>query len=280
MYTEDERIKLEKALGALEAKLLTTLASQDKTIFTASEAQKVTGSHQSATNLLLDGLVKKKWLIRLVRGKYLIVPLSAGPEAEHSENWFVVAKSLIKPESYYVSHHSALDVHEMTVHPVLTVYISSPVRRSQKEVLGATFRFIYIQPKDVWGVEDVWVTPSQKVKVSNLERTIIDCLDRPDLCGGVGEIAKGIWVKRDKLDYAKLVDYSKKLGRKSVAKRLGFLLENYGLGKSATLTELKEMLARSYSPLDPTLPASGRYISDWKLRLNLAPGELKEITKT
>ena len=281
MYTKDDKMKLEKALGAVEAKLLTTLASQDQNLFIASEAQGVIGSSREATNLLLDGLVKKRWLIRLVRGKYLIVPLSAGLEAEHSENWYVIAKSLIEPEPYYISHSSALDIHEMTVHPSLSVYISSPVRRIPKEILGATFRFVFIQPKDIWGVEDVWVTSSQKVKVSDLERTIIDCLDRPDLCGGISEIAKGIWAKRNDVEHSKLVDYAKKLGRKSVVKRLGYLLETYNLGDHETLTGLKAMLTtRSYSLLDPTLPVSGRYNGVWKLRVNLDLDELKEITKT
>lgn len=280
MYTEDDKMKLEKALGAVEAKLLTTLSSQDKSIFGASEAQRVIGGSEAATNLLLDGLVKKKWLIRLVRGKYLIVPLSAGPEAEHSENWYVIAKHLTEPAQYYLSYTSALDIHEMALHPALSVYISSPVRRIPKEILGATFRFVYVQPTDIWGVEDAWVTTSQQVKVSDLERTILDCLNRLDLCGGISEVAKGIWAKRNDVDYKKLVVYAKKLGRKSVAKRLGFLLETYGLGTPETLAELKATLTRSYSPLDPTLPVSGRYNSAWKLRLNLDPDELKEITKT
>lgn len=280
MYKKHDEMKLQKALGGVEARLLTTLASQDKNIFSAPEAQEVTGSSEAATNLMLDGLVKKKWLIRLMRGKYLIVPLSAGAAAEHTENWHVLAKSLIEPKPYYISHNSALDIHEMTVNPTLSVYISSPVRRIPKEILGASFRFIYVQPKNIWGIEDVWVTPSQKVKVSDLERTVIDCLDRPDLCGGISEIAKGIWAKRDTIDYKKLVAYANKLGRKSVAKRLGFLLETYGLADSETLAELDVLLTSSYSPLDPTLPVSGPYNGAWKLRLNLDPEELIEITQT
>ncbi len=279
MYTKDDKFK--KALGAIESKLLTTLSSEDKTIFTASEARKITGGSQQATNLLLGGLVEKKWLIRLVRGKYLIVPLSAGMEAEHSENWYIIAKHLIEPAEYYISHYSALDIHEMLVHPLMTIYISSPIRRIPKKIFGATFRFIYAQPKDIWGIEEAWVTTSQKVKASDLERTIIDCLDRPDLSGGISEIAKGIWIKRNDIDFTKLLRYTKKIGRKSVAKRLGFLLENYKLGSSEIISELKKMVeARSYSSLDPTLPKTGKYISSWKLRINIDPEELIAMTQT
>ncbi|MHB1326062.1 MAG: type IV toxin-antitoxin system AbiEi family antitoxin domain-containing protein [Thermoleophilia bacterium] len=269
-----------KALGEVEARLLASLASQNKLIFTIQEAQAVTGSPLPAVHSLVSGLVKKKWLIRLVQGKYLIVPLEAGEKGEHTENWFVVAKNLIEPKPYFISHYSALDIHEMVTQPVMTIYISTPIRRIQKNILGATFRFIYTKPEDLWGLEDVWATQSQKVKTTDLERTIIDCLDRPDLCGGVSEVAKGIWTKRDEIDYSTLADYAKKLGRKSVIKRLGFILETYSLGNQQMLSTLKKEITSSYTLLDPSLPASGRFKSSWKVRTNVEPEELIEITKT
>jgi len=281
MYIKDDLMnEYSKALGEVEARLLASLASQNKLIFTIQEAQKVTGSPLPAVHSLVSGLVEKKWLIRLVQGKYLIVPLEAGEKGEHTENWFVIAKNLIEPKPYFISHYSALDIHEMVTQPVMTVYISTPIRRIPKNILGATFRFIYTKPEDPWGIEDVWVTQSQKVKTSDLERTIIDCLDRPDLCGGVSEVAKGIWTKRNEIDYAKLAEYSKKLGRKSVIKRLGFILETYSLGNQEILPGLKEEITNSYTLIDPSLPASGRFKSSWKIRANVEPEELIEITKT
>jgi len=269
-----------KSLGKIGSRLLTTLSSKDKIIFTVEDALKITNTALPATRRLLNDLVSKKWLIRLMPGKYLIVPLSAGEEGEFSENWYVIAKNLIEPAEYYLSYYSALDIHEMTTQPPLTVYISSPIRRIPKEVLGATFRFVYVQPKDIWGVTDVWVTPNQKVRVSDLERTIIDCLDRPDLCGGISEVAKGLWAKRSDVDYKKLAEYAKKLGRKSVIKRLGLLLEIYELGSREIIGELKSIVTHNYPLFDPTLPVSGRYNGAWKLRLNFNTEELKEIIKT
>lgn len=270
-----------KSLGETESRLIAVLSSQDKTVFTIKDAQKVLGSSSGATRALLSYLVEKKWLIRLTPGKYLIVPLSAGEKAEYSENWYVIAKNLIEPLPYYISYYSALEIHDMTIQPIYTVYVSTPHRKRPKEILGATYRFVYVPPKGMdWGIEDVWVTPSQKVRVSCLERTIVDCLDRPDLCGGISEIAKGLWTKRNDIDYQKLVDYIKRLGRKSVAKRLGFLLETYEIGGKETLAELKKMVSPSYALLDPTLEDTGRYVSSWKLRINIDPEELIDITKT
>lgn len=281
MYTGDNPTKVHsRALGKVEARLLASLASQDKSIFTLADARTVSGVSYAATRLLVSDLAKKRWLIRLTRGKYLIVPLSAGEEGEYSENWYVVAKNLIEPGPYYLSHYAALDIHEMTTQPVLTIYISTPTRRIPKDILGATYRFVYVRPGDMWGIEDTWVTPNEQVKVSDLERTILDGLDRPQLCGGVGEVAKGLWTKRADLDYHKLADYARRSGRKSVAKRLGFLLEALGLGAPESLAALSRLVTASYTRLDPSMPACGRYISSWRIRVNVDTEELKAASTT
>lgn len=281
MYKEDDLMReFSKSLGDTEARLLSSLAAQGKPVFTLAEAQETAGISDYAIRLILSGLVKKKWLIRLTKGKYLIVPLEAGEEGEHTENWFVIARNLIEPKPYYLSYYSALDIHEMLTQPAFTVYISTPIRRIPKQVLGATFRFIYTNQKDLWGLEDVWVTPFQRVRTSDLERTIIDCLDRPDLCGGISEAAKGIWMKRNEIDYLKLVSYTLRHSKKSVIKRLGFLLDTYSLGSDEVFSRLRKEVTKSYTLLDPSLPASGKFKSSWKVRVNIEPEELIEMTVT
>jgi len=269
-----------KALGKTESRFLATLASHDKSIFTTDDARQASCLPVIATNSLISSLLQKKWLIRLNRGVYLIVPLSAGEGSEYSENWYVVAKHLIEPAPYYISHFSALEIHEMTTQPVLTVYISTPLRRIPKEIAGATYRFVTTGSDDLWGTEGIWVTPSERVSVSDLERTIIDCLDRPDLSGGIIEVARGMWAVRDRLDFSRLAEYTKRHGRKSVAKRLGFLLESFSLGNTEILAALQVLVSSSYTLLDPSLPAGGRYVSKWRIRANIEPDELQSATTT
>ena len=281
MYRKDDFMKeYSKSLGDIEARLLSSLAAQDRAVFTLPEAQEAAGVSDYAIRLILSGLVKKKWLIRLMKGKYLIIPFEAGTEGEHTENWFVIAKNLIEPEPYYISHYSALDIHEMVTQPVMTIYISTPIRRITKQILGAAFRFVFVQPKDLWGFEDVWLTQSTRVKTSDIEITILDCIDRPDLCGRLSEVPNASWTKRNDLYYQQLAEYAKRHKKKSVIKRLGFLLETYSLGSEEILSELRNEITKSYALLDPSLPVSGRYKSSWRVTVNIDPQELMETTKT
>jgi predicted transcriptional regulator of viral defense system len=268
-----------RPLGTIESKLLTTLASRNKNIFSIADAQEVVGSTYIATKLLVNGLVEKSWLFRLIPGKYLIVPLSAGEEAEFTGDWFVVGKYLIAPAQYYFSYYSALVIHEMTTQPVMTVYTSTPKRRKKTKVLGATYQNVYTNPGKIWGIEEVWVKPTEKVRVSDLERTIIDCLNNPKLCGGISELAKGIWIKRDEINFERLLSYAERFNSKAVIKRLGFLLELFDLS-SEIQKKLKEKATSTFVLLDPSLPSAGKYQSKWHLRINLNPEELKESTKT
>lgn len=278
---DDYMNRLTKTLGETESRFLAALASSDKTIFTTEDARAVSNSSLAAVDLLISKLIKKKWLIRLNRGTYLIVPLSAGEDAEYSENWFVVAKHLIDPAPYYLSHFSALDIHEMTTNPVLTVYISTPVRRIEKKIAGATYRFVSTNEDALWGIEDAWVTSSQRVRVSDLERTIIDCLDRPRLCGGIIEVARGLWSKRSEIDFDKLGSYVLRLGSKSVAKRLGFLLDTFDIGTPEIRQTIRVLVTPTYVLLDPTLPRpEGGYDRNWWVQLNLDPEELRAATTT
>jgi len=192
----------------------------------------------------------------------------------------VVAKHIIEPNLYYLSHYSALDIHEMTTQPLMRICITASKRRKEAKVLGVSFRFFYTSQLKFWGIEEVWVKPTEKVKVSDLERTIVDCLDNPKLCGGISELAKGLWIKRNEIDYSKLIKYVGRFGSKAVAKRLGFLLELYGIGGEPTVKKLRKFVTASFILLDPSLPATGKYQSLWRIRVNFSPKELKEIIKT
>jgi predicted transcriptional regulator of viral defense system len=86
--------------------------------------------------------------------------------------------------------------------------------------------------------------------------------------------------RKDGLDWEKLAGYAHRLGSQVVAKRLGYLLDFYQLGSPQALTRLQELVGPSYALLDPILPAEGRFLSRWRLQINIADEILKGITST
>jgi predicted transcriptional regulator of viral defense system len=112
--------------------------------------------------------------------------------------------------------------------------------------------------------------------VSDIERTLLDGLARPDLCGGIKEVVRGIWSMQKQIDWEKLIDYAKKYHIKAAIKRLGFILEMLALG-GAYINSLEKIISdkKDYVLLDPDGLKSGPYLRRWRLRINMNTDELK-----
>jgi len=265
----------DKTLGPASAELVLRLSQEGKTIFSVDEALEVTQDGYNATAFLIDELVRKRWLVRLLPGRYLIVPLEAGLEGIPMEDRFVIAREIVGSTPYYISHYSAMELHEMTTQPVNTVFVTARRQRKSRAIAGTEYRFVYASARSFWGWEEMWATPQEQVRVSDLEKTLLDGAVRPDLCGGIGELARGLWFRRDELDEGRLVEHAQRLGHKAASRRVSFLLHTYGLGRPETVSLLRSFGTGGYDPLDPTLPDEGPHDSQWRLRINLDPEELK-----
>lgn len=218
--------------------------------------------------------------MRLNAGKYAIVPLEAGDEAIPAANRLVIARELAGGAPYYISHDSALEIHNMLTRPVTIVIVTTAHRLTSRTVLRVPYRFLTARPEALWSFAPVWVMQEEQVQVSNLERTILDGLARPDLCAGISEVATGLWMRKDDLDWDKLISYAHRLDNQTAAKRLEYLLDLYNLATGAVRNGLLDLVGPSYALLDPMLPAEGRHLSRWRLRVNLNPEDLKGIVTT
>src|SRR3546814_14874930 len=76
---------------------------------------------------------------------------------------------------------------------------------------------------------------------------------------------------------ALMIYYALRLGVGAVIRRLGYLLEFYGLADAAALVPLRARLTPTYQRLDPLFPNEGRMLARWRIRLNIEPDELDII---
>jgi predicted transcriptional regulator of viral defense system len=269
-----------KTLGPRSALLVTALHERARPIFTLAEAQSITGLNDTSARTLVHKLVGRGVATRLRPGVFQLVPPELGREREYMGNPYVVARELMGGKPYYLSHASAMDIHDMVTQPQLVVCVTSPKPMRGRSVLGTEFRFIRCKPEHFFGTTDHWVTKQEKVTVSDLERTVLDGLRQPEYCGGVTEVAKGLWIRRTDMSVGRLVEYAIRLGVGAVMHRLGFLLEVYDVGTVADRERLRENAGGTYSLLDPILPSQGKYTTRWHLRLNVDPDEFRGVIGT
>jgi len=259
------------SLSDAEASLLTTLATRGKGIFTTGDAYAVLGEGRS-TRDTLERLVDKGWLERVEKGKYLIVPLEAGPERAWTEDAFVLARHLATPG--VVAYWSALHYWHLTEQVPRVTYVQTTARKSNRrpEVLGMRFRIVRVKPEKFFG-EHVDHDGESAVHVTRREKTIVDCLDRPDLSGGIGEVARALVEGDGDFDWERMTSYLRRFGSGAVVKRLGFLAETLKLqvppGPEA-LDEWRGLLTAGISALDPSSPsAPHRFVTQWRIAVNL-----------
>lgn len=275
-------MRQKKTLGPLSANLILSLYETGNTIFTLKDVTRITGLKDTKAADLTSELVKRKIIARLKPGKYIIIPQELGQESDYIGNWYVAAREIVKSPEYYISHYSAMDIYNMLTHPVTKVYITTPIQEYKKiRIVGNTsFEFIYTNATNIWGVRSIWVTKSEKVRVSDIERTIVDCLNMPKYCGGILEVVKGIWMQRDTIDFRKFCEYVMKLDRIVVIKRAGYILESLALSDEAYLKKFRAKLNERYCTLDPLISTYKTYNNSWKLTANISQEEIRKAIGT
>jgi predicted transcriptional regulator of viral defense system len=266
-----------KTLGAPSARLLTILHEQRRRLFTLDDVAEITGLGRASTRSFARTLVGRGLAMRLQPGLFILVPFELGRAREYLGNPYVVARELMRGKAYYLSHASAMDIHGMVTQPQLVVYVTTPAPRRGRVVLGTEFRFVRARRSALFGTADHWVEKDERVVVSDLERTVVDGLKQPEHCGGVTEVAKGLWMRRGDVAPGRLVDYALRLGVGAVIRRLGYLMEACGVGGAATIARLRARLTSTWCLLDPVLPPEGRYDPRWRLRLNVSPEEILAV---
>jgi len=269
-----------KTLGPLAALLVTTLHERNKVLFDIGEVKAITGLSDASARSFVRSLVDRGVVARLKPGLFILVPFELGKETEFMGHPWLVAKALAGGQDYYLSHGTAMEAHQMITQPQLMVYVSSPNPKRTRSIMGTEFRFVRCAKEQLYGIDEQWATKQAKVRVSDIDRTIIDGLKQPEYCGGISEVAKGLWMQREKVRPERLVEYALRLNIGAVIRRLGYLLELYGLGTDKTAKALTNRLTNTYVPLDPVLPSQGKHLHRWRLRLNVEPEELLSVVRT
>ena len=266
-----------KTIGPRAAQMITELNEQGRSTFTLDDVVSITGLSHNAAGNLVHKSIRRGLVTRLKPGLYNLVPFELGRAREHVDNPYLIAQEMVKPNRYFISHGAALEIHRMVTQPMLTMHVTCTKRLRPQTVGGYPFRFIHVSDAQIFGTTKHWVDKQRSVVVSDMERTVIDCLRRPIHAGGITEVAKGIWMAREALNVERLVDYARRLGVGAVVRRLGYLLECYGLANPSVLEYLRTMLTQTYQRLDPLLPAEGPHLARWRLQLNVSPEELDVV---
>lgn len=251
-------------------KLISLFMEQGQTCFDIAEVyNKYPNTSKGTIRELLRNLTNRGKISRLKQGLYVIIPLGK-TNSTYLPDWHQLTKYLVESADYYIGYYSALQIHNLITQPSLKqqIVVSKQQKKSKLKIKRIEFQFIYHNKDHFFGSKKIWINQFEKVLCSDLEKTIVDCLFKPEYAGGIVEIAKAIFESKNKLEFGKLLNYSIQFQSQSVIKRLGYLLELLNI-QTDIINSLLTLRSSSYATLDTELPKEGKRISRWKILKNI-----------
>jgi len=229
-------------------------------VFSFDQIYKKTQIKKEVLRVILFRLEDGGFIERIEKGKYLIIPLGS-EKGKYTLHEFVIGSYLIEPSA--ISYWSALHYYGMTEQIPRTVFLQTPTRKkkSRLNIFGLDYQIVRIKKEKFYGLRKEWIE-EVPVSITDKEKTIIDCLDKPQYSGGIIEVTKAL--KTGLLDQRRLNEYALKIDNLSVVRRLGYLCDRIGL--QLTLPPIK---SKKYLLLDPTMPSMGIVNPKWRLVINL-----------
>lgn len=157
-----------------------------------------------------------------------------------------------------ISHGSAMAYYDLTDQVFSKVYITVPRERGanlsrtkEYELKGTRYHLIRVDPQHYWGTKPIFLGEA-RVWITDLEKTLIDGLSRPDLCGGFREVLFAFEKGISQISPTLILEYANRTSLVA-CKRLGWVFEQLDVYK-----EMQEQLIAFPMPYCQRLDAAGK----------------------
>jgi predicted transcriptional regulator of viral defense system len=213
-----------RTLGPKETKVILSFREQGREVVHAADIIELLGSEPTARKVIRN-LLRKGWLTRLVGGRYMVLPPEHGPENLGENNPIALAAAAAEPS--YIGWWSAAAFHGFTTQKPMTVTVAVLRQIPTRTIEGTEVRFIKIAPRKFSGFKNYNVY-GRNAAISDPEKTVVDCIDRPELAGGPAELARIVYSAMGEIDHDKLVASALAMKSTALLQRLGFLSDLVG----------------------------------------------------
>ena len=236
-------------------------------IFSIEEIQKKLKSKFENLNEIIENLVRKEILLRIERGKYC--------KANFKDEMAIA--NILVPDAA-IAYWSALNIHGFTEQISNTVFVQTTKSKKGKKVFGVEYRFIKVAKRKHTGIIKQGFG-NRQYRITDVEKTIIDCFDIPDYSGGYDNLIKAFY--RAPLKTDKLIEYCNAIHNIAAIKRMAVIADTTSKkGLSAFLQFAKKKVNPKYNLFDPFGQETGEFNNKWKMRMNLSEEKIKRMCQS
>lgn len=242
-------------------------------VFTVEEVQRFLAEHGSTNPKTRKALLtyhrSKGRILPIRRGLYASVPPGRDPTTYAIDSYLVAAKMA---DDAALAYHTALEYHGKAYSNYTRMAYVSDNRSPLTEFRGNEYvsvshpSALRSSGKTMFAV-DVNHREGVIVRVTNLERTFVDVLDRPHISGSWEEIWRSLEMI-EFFDLEQVVQYVELLGHATTSAKVGFYLHQHRDGlmvDDKTFTVLKTMIPKQPHYIDRSARTGCRLVSEWNL---------------
>ena len=258
--------------------MLNTFLSQHD-VFTVEELDlfrsKEGSGKPNTRKALLTYYRKQGRIIPVRRGLYAVVPFGSSPDSSPVDIYLLAAK--MAPDAV-LGYHTALEFHGKAYSVYnrlhyLSTRRSLPVKFRSFEIRRVSVpQSLRVKGQEMFGVVRHKRSGSE-LRVTSLERTLVDVLDRPDLTGSWEEIWRSL-ESVEFFDIEQIVEYVLLLENATTAAKVGFFLEQHKeplMVDDVHLQPLRKLRPRQPHYLMRGKRKGGRWVKEWNL---MVPDEI------
>ncbi len=224
-------------------------------LFSKKQANEIVGN-SNAAKVYLRNAVNEGSIAKVKHDYYAVKSLET---KQAIPNRFAIGSQI--NTTAFISHHTAFEFYGMSNQIFNEVFVSSEKKFREFSFDGLEYR--YLPSQDSFGVQ----SPSKLIRVTDIERTILDNLKDFHKYGGLEELLSCLSMVTI-VEENKLLSYLDKYDNQFLFQKAGFLLAFFSGMKlsSAFFIACKFRIGKSRRYLYEELRfESPKYISDWQL---------------
>jgi predicted transcriptional regulator of viral defense system len=262
---------------------LDSLASRGRYAFSGAEALKALGASPKGFIAAAERLKKKRRLTSPKRGFYLILrPEDQAIGAPSPERWVAPLMAHLRLD-YRISLLRAASFHGSSHQAAMVFQVIAPKQLRAIALGRHRVQFIYQEPAAFARTNrSAWLSQLKSetgfAKIAGVELTLLDTARYFHKAGGISGAAQIVHDLGAKADVRTLAVAAKEY-ENSAVRRLGYLLEHFGIARQATALLPFAKQAKSTKRLDPSAKplaalaarsGAGAINAKWKLIVNEA----------
>jgi len=251
-------------MAELQRQFIRMLNDYGFDVFTLDMLRKTELFTNTQITTAIWSLSKTGTIVRLEKGKYV------------RDSFFddKVIANFMAPDGG-IAYWTALNAHGLTEQFANRTFVQTAMRKSSISENSRLYEFIKVPKNKLFGYK-TYGYGNHQYKMTDVEKTIIDCFDLPQYAGWYHETIKAL--NNAKLYQSKMIKYCKQMNNMSLIKRLGFLVDFLKKPNMKDFIQYAQNnIDSNYSLFEIGGNKEGEYNSKWKLVLNIPREEIFEI---